>query len=558
MNIQPIIPQQYNKQQHKQNFTGGFEMASSALRFLDTNQAWGANAVDLCSMVIPRTTVDFINRGPEAGTETARRESMGTFNHSMVGVYGTAAGFGLAYLFNQKFGIRADKIFANNQTVDIMAKYWKESLDEQALKNASTEEQIKIYSEKIADNIKFFNTDTNKETGFVKLSKDTQKEFAEALSDKLINSKSDTIEKDFAKYLHTLMVSDTGAESKVILEGFGIQADNSLKTLISNLFNVSKTFTKDNINDIFRQESADNVFIRGLKSLNIKRSAVGLGIAASIGMATQPINTYLTKLKTGSDGFVGVKGRQKDNSAEFKFLKLAGFSAFAIGALSTITTHPKKLLSKIQFQGMTPTINQLKLVYGLTIASRLLAARDKDELRESAVKDSLGFLNLLVLGSLVTKGVAKLMDKDLINVTEENSKSFWKWLTNSSLKTRDEVLYSELKKKGIQTVKDGKAIPFKELIKKADIPLKGKLRALNIAQIAGYIYSGVVLGIGVPKLNIYMTNRSEAKRQAKLKAEEQEQKQEQKQISQNNPQYSQMISSDNIKFLSKFDKKAAN
>ena len=544
MNIQPINPQQ-NKNQYKQNFTGAFELGSSALRFLDTNQAWGANAVDLCSMVIPRTTVDFINRGPAAGTETARRESMGTFNHSMVGVYGTFAGMGLAYLFNKKFGIRADKIFANNQTVDILAKYW----DEARQTSTEPEQYIRSYTDKIADNIKFFNTNNDKQTGYIKMSEDAQKEFSKALSDKLLNSNSKTIEKDFSKYLHSLMVADTGAETKVVLEGFEIRAENSLKTLISNVFNVSKTFREKGIDAIF-ENGADNVFVKGLKSLNIKRSVVGLGIAAAIGMMTQPINMYLTKRKTGSDGFVGVKGREKDNSNEFKFMKLAGFLTFATGAISTITTNPKRLLSKIQFQGMTPTVNQLKLVYGLTIASRLLAARDKDELRESAVKDSLGFMNLLVLGTLVTKGVAKAFDKDLINVTDKNSKSFWKWLTNSSLKTRDEVLYSALKEKGIQTVKDGKAIPFKELIKLADAPLKGKLRALNIAQIAGYLYSGLVLGIGVPKLNIWMTNRSEAKRQARLAQEE---KQKEQKTQDENVSYNQMLNPDNIKFLSRYN-----
>ena len=46
--------------------------------------------------------------------------------------------------------------------------------------------------------------------------------------------------------------------------------------------------------------------------------------------------------------------------------------------------------------------------------------------------------------------------------------------------------------------------------------VRRQLKVLNIAQIAGYLYSGLVLGIGIPKLNIYMTNKSEAKRKAKL------------------------------------------
>ena len=43
-----------------------------------------------------------------------------------------------------------------------------------------------------------------------------------------------------------------------------------------------------------------------------------------------------------------------------------------------------------------------------------------------------------------------------------------------------------------------------------------RLKILNLAQVAGYLYSGLVLGIGIPKLNIYMTNKSEAKRKARL------------------------------------------
>lgn len=355
--------------------------------------------------------------------------------------------------------------------------------------------------------------------------------------------------------MHNLMTSDTGAESRVVLEGFERKADNTSKTLIANIYNVSKTFLEGKVDDAFKNSKMvdTNEYINGLKKLNLQRSALGLGVAAGIGMSIQPLNMYLTKKKTGQDGFVGVPGREKDKTKEFKIMKSIAAVVFSAGALATITTNPKKFLSKIQFQGMSPTINQLKFVYGMTIASRLLAARDKDELRESAVKDSLGFLNLLILGSLVTKGTARLMDKSLINVTKKGAKNFFSWLGNSSLKTRDEVLYEALKKKGIQTVKDGKALPFKELIKSADDATKSKLRALNISQIVGYLYSGLVLGVGIPKLNIYMTNKSEAKRQAKLAAEGknliEEPIEQQKASAGNN--ISDMLHPENLAFLSK-------
>ena len=85
-------------------------------------------------------------------------------------------------------------------------------------------------------------------------------------------------------------------------------------------------------------------------------------------------------------------------------------------------------------------------------------------------------------------------------------------------------------------------MPFKELVKHADKDTKAKLRALNISQLGGYLYSGLVLGIGVPKLNIYMTNKSEAKRKARLAAQN---------TNITNEQYQAMIKPENLAFLSK-------
>ena len=43
---------------------------------------------------------------------------------------------------------------------------------------------------------------------------------------------------------------------------------------------------------------------------------------------------------------------------------------------------------------------------------------------------------------------------------------------------------------------------------------KKRLRALNKAQLAGYAFSGLVLGLGIPNLNIYITNKLDKKRKA--------------------------------------------
>ena len=87
---------------------------------------------------------------------------------------------------------------------------------------------------------------------------------------------------------------------------------------------------------------------------------------------------------------------------------------------------------------------------------------------------------------------------------------------------------------------------------------KGKLRILSIAQVAGYLYSGLVLGVGIPKLNIYMTNKSEAKRKARIAAEkakkgvtEQPKQQETQTAVSVNAQYTSMMKPESKAFLGK-------
>lgn len=265
--------------------------------------------------------------------------------------------------------------------------------------------------------------------------------------------------------------------------------------------------------------------------MNLRRSMLGIGIASAVGMSIQPLNIYITKKKTGSDGFVGVEGREKDNSKGFKVLKAAAAAIFGTGIIATIGTKGglKGLAKKIQFKGLIPTLDQFKFIYGVTIMSRFAVARDKDELRESIVKDTLGFFNWLILGNFVAKMTANAMDQNLLNYSEkEHGKGFFNKILKAPMVTRDEVLHRGLKAAGIDTIENGKALTFKQMLSKLNDSkvssairkeTKGKMRALSIAQVAGYLYSGLVLGVGIPKLNIYMTNKSEAKRKARLAEE---------------------------------------
>lgn len=535
--------QQQDNTINKPQFKG---VADTAFRYLATNQGVGANLTDFSFMVVPRTLTD-AGRGAAACAETARREASGTANHSLVGVYGMAGGAVAAALMgmNGKYGVNPVRIFVAPETLNILA----ENKARQIKNNKSQSE----YLRETLSNLRAFNPSSAAadKDGYVKLSEKTIDEVSKIL-DKAIDNKELNFKqwekKGTVNSLNTAMnkiIADTGAESKYILESFeakGAHSETSLKTLLEDTFKISKAFNKDNVKKAFEEQVAggkaikENAFIKKLSKFSKTRSAAGFAIATGIGMSIQPMNIYLTKKKTGSDGFVGVEGRTKDTSAGFKVMKgLAGlgFGGLTLATLGTFS--PKGFMDKMAFKGFWPTISQLKGIYGLTIISRIVATRDKDELRESLTKDTLGFLSWLVLGDIVNKMTAKALDdknNSVLNTTEKEVKGFWKNVKrtfNSSLKTRDEVLVEALSKNGIETVKEnGVAKTFKEMLKDLDKIkdeqvrkiTKKKLGTLNKAQIAGYLFSGLVLGLGIPNLNIYITNTLDKKRKAKAQAQQ--------------------------------------
>lgn len=551
MKIQQTTPQIERKQYNKDNvkFTGAFDAVTTGLRFLETNQAWGANGVDLCSMVIPRSAIDLKNRGPAAGMETVRREGSGTANHSLVGVYGTVAGMALATALNKKYGIKAQKVFVDDDTLELLGKAWDKQI------KAGNKEPLNAYLNEV-----FSSAETRVGDDWIKIPENNLKDVVNKFSEVL--SKDDapvTISKDLKAYAHSIITHATGSENTFRLAKD--QKTSSIENLVESIYNVSRTFVNknENIANSFAKELKDNKFLADLKHMNLGRSLLGIGIASAVGMSIQPLNIYLTKKKTGSDGFVGVEGREKDNSGAFKTLKAGAAALFGAAVVSTIGLDGgvKGILKKIQFKGLVPTLDQFKFIYGVTIMSRFLVARDKDELRESVVKDVLGFFNWLVLGNFVAKMTANAIDQNLLNYSEkEHGKGFFNKIIKAPMVSRDEVLHRGLKAAGINPIENGKALSFKQLMKKLSSSqvseaiskeTKGKLRALNIAQVAGYLYSGLVLGVGIPKLNIYMTNKSEERRKARIAAEKA--KQETAAPSQNE-QYQAMIKPDNLAFLS--------
>ncbi len=506
-----LIPRQLAEKNIKENqsFKGIPVPVLGGLRALNNSPAIGACAVDLCSMVIPRTVIEMKNRGKQSGIETFFREGTSCFIHACVGLIGLGAATLVSGKFNKNFNIKAQNIFASADTIKNMSNLWQ-----------GANGQTKQYFEGFVQSIKGLNGQA-----WNSVSAEAKGEIVDglvALSDKMKQvslTKGDAKVKlaKEAKELKTLIISkitkDTGAQAsfklKTAQEGVK-EVSSSLSELVDNAVSLSNSFKGKSLDSI-------GSFAKALTKNKTVSTVLGLGICAALCMSVQPINRWLTKKRTGKDGFVGVENKQSDKSKGFKRAKTALGIAFPLLAIRTIG-KPSNLISNVQFNSKIPSINQFKLLYGLTIGSRFMSARDSNELRESVIKDTLGFTNWLILGGMVSKLTARAWGgKELINNpiaqdgAKKGAKYAFNWLTKASVKSFDEVLLPKAK----DIAKDGKMLKFSEMFKNAAPDVKKKIFKLAGSQIAGYLYSGIVLGVGIAKLNIFITKQVQAKRDAK-------------------------------------------
>lgn len=528
--VQPqTLKKQPSKNNANQSFKGAFGLGTQALNFLNTSPAIGACFVDFLAMVAPRTLVDF-NRSFDAGVETGFRESSGTINHALAGAVGLCAGYLVSSAFNKAHGVKAHQVFMTEEAIDTFANFINKS-------NINQEYNSKKYWKEFFNSLEYFNTSEGG-TPWKSLNKlNNDEKQAENLIKKAVDIITEQETKKYKLPKNTMaqiieeITGSTGASSTFRIAGTNVEG--SIKDLTNNAHSLLRTVQDKYAHDGNKIIENLDEFLKGIKNKKLATIAAGLSVPIAIGMSVQPLNRYLTKKRTGNDGFVGVEGRKPDKTKEFKLLKLATGLGLGSMMIASILKHPthlytkfgkakNEIISKLQYKGTTPTIDQFKFIYGLTIVSRLLACRDKNELRESSIKDSLGFANWLILGSFVSKIVAKLSNKDLLNYDKATQKQHY--IFASKEKNHEEIIYKLLKKAGISTTKDGKVRSFNSLIKEIQNLVKEnsphaaeakkvltQIKYKNLAQLCGYIYSGVVLGWGIPKLNIFITKKVENK-----------------------------------------------
>ncbi|UKI41864.1 MAG: hypothetical protein L6V95_02210 [Candidatus Melainabacteria bacterium] len=177
-------------------------------------------------------------------------------------------------------------------------------------------------------------------------------------------------------------------------------------------------------------------------------------------------------------------------------------ASIGITALAALSLDRKPNMSMLQFKGLFPSMDQCRIISLVTFVSRLFSAEDKNELRESFIRDAVSFCSLYFLGDYVAKGTATLLEKmnkdvKLLNrftKPDKNAKFVFKklkaWTKDTDLKSFDEI--------------------------------KGK-KATNlrsVAQAAGIAFSIIVLGIILPFYNRKITEKK-VRQQKEMEAQNQ-------------------------------------
>lgn len=498
------------------SFKGPLDGAlTQALVTIDTNPMFNAALVDIFSMVIPRTYVDTKKRNEFAGAETFFREITGTF---IVCLSSGILAKGISHLYN-KFVTPEVKTnpnsWASNKSLELLTHSWNKS-ENNSIKYASNilsnilgvdGRKTKTWNDINWENIEFY--DDKKWTNF-----SWQNQSLNNIQDKLKNKEA--IVETFGNLLDSEINSKDAKQILNILEhrvsnalnisnSVNVQIDD--KTLGTSLHNLFRD-TYDLGKNVFKNNNINiEAAINKLTKMNKVKTLGALSVAAGLGLTNQYINRQITKKRTGTDAFVGEvdyktnienKDKEQHNKGKLFFWKAltsTGIIGLAAGVMKI--KNPKDFIKKLEFTSAITSGNAIKTVYTATLVGRFLAAKNETELRESATRDYLGFLNWLVFGGFVAKGVANLLDKNqnnLFNINKEG-KGVKHWLNDISLKS-----HAEIAAKG------------------ADFAKKN-IWKVNLAHISGLAYSTIALGVLLPLLNIVIT-KHEHKKAAKEKTTE--------------------------------------
>ena len=495
---------------------------NASFNMLQTSEIIGPALVDVVSMIIPRTYIDY-TRGHEAGNETLRREFSSTINVFLPSIYALGLG-GLINFFSKN---KIPNLAIDSDTIDILKDAWKapgKTISNYESTFKGTKSHSQIYVENILDKVR--GSVGEESTSFTKIAK---RKIAKRIAKLANNDLSGKVLRDEINSITKYAIKKLKAAKHITISSGEKSVVTDMKKLINHIYKMDKK--------VFQKVPADQLdnVIKQTRNLSKTKSFLGLGIALGLGFVTQPLNRYFTSLKTGSNAFVGlpdyektIKKKQKEKKEGGGKLLLAKIASAVLMAYFTTASITKKInpietfkavknfsgfLQKVECKSLFPTLNQIKVLYGVTIIGRMFAANDKNELRETNIRDLSGFFNWIILGEVVAglttftlaakaikqgklKSLYQVFNKKTIKNMPENSiKKIWYIISKLNKKTHAEIEALNLGKKVTNKIK----------------------KISNKGTATGLTYSGLALGLFVPLFNKRITNKAASKKGADSK-----------------------------------------
>lgn len=516
------------------SFKGAEMLATNTFAYLKDNPMVTTALIDTVLCDVPKAVQDTKQRNPFAGIETAFREFSGTFNNCFLpGILGAGFGFLASSGINKAFNVKANKIWADTDTIETFTNLYKKSNGDQNsfLKNVLSKVSAGLDSSH-------------------KISEHQADSIAESLSN-IISKTGNISKKDHASLVTQIGEALGGHCEEIRFSGIDTNVDN----FINDTINISRAFSSDKLKTVKDGvKQIDNAkldsFASSLKNIAKTKTALAFAVTIPIAVATHYINRAQTKKRSGKDGAPIYKDFSNDNykreltPGEKK--KLGAQKVLASGSLAGIALAaigPKKLSQfgkTMQFRSFRTSLDQCRVVSTATFASRFIGAADSTELGQSFIRDVSSFLFFYVTGEFVSKLAAKSMNKPGYNLfrqvmdkpTENDGimKKLAYAFRGNELKTHREVLIEEAIKAGKKLdITDRGSINTKKLLeelpKEAQAIAKKRLGVLNKAQAISMAFSALALGVAIPQLLIKLTDINEAKRKKEAESQNQQQNQ---------------------------------
>ena len=430
------------------SFSGFGSVLTASLQACEQHPMIGVSVIDAATCIVPRAAVDF-NTNAHAGLETLRRESSGLLVNCLLPSY-IVMGVGgfLNYLSLPKeyrhLGLATS--WADEDTINKLSSHFKKASDATV---TATEKgaRSKYFVRSVLGDMEGFNS--SKSGNWVKYSesKDAFNNAVDILSEAIDGVKKP---KKAINEAYKILSEATHATETIRFQADKGKIFNSnLSSMLRDVVDMGSKFS-----DAAVAKNIDKFSDSAIKFVK-QKSFAGLALILPLAASMQYINRWITRKKSGVKGAPIYRdfGRDENKPKKDKDSSLWAYRVLGAGSimgLAVASMMKKPNLKMFQFKGLFPTMDQARWIAAITFASRVLAAEDKNEVRESTFRDMAGFASLYFLGDYVAKGLATVMNKvnpsvDLINkhkVVDKRAGAltrFGNWIKNQSLKSFDEV-----------------------------------------------------------------------------------------------------------------------